>query len=178
MNTRMMPTRNAAPSPVPANEDPSNTGFSGDFQDLCSFGMDQALGIEQVSLAAVVALEFMRTRYLQECFVVQSSIRKFSRHNFPGFSFLFGNANELLHPLAPYAWAPVSTVAETSARMQRSWSTVWTSPSGSGSRQQARSRASLTGDREPRYQSAIHILRPWRRRCDFSLSCVISNPDW
>jgi hypothetical protein len=33
-----------------------NAGLSGDFQELCSRGMDRALGIEKVSLDTVVSL--------------------------------------------------------------------------------------------------------------------------
>ncbi len=41
---------------TPANSPPPNTGTPRDFQNLCSFAMDHALGIEKASLATVVSL--------------------------------------------------------------------------------------------------------------------------
>ena len=51
MNPRTIPSCNAAPPFVAAVEGQTPiTGFPVDFQDLCSLGMDRALGIEKASL--------------------------------------------------------------------------------------------------------------------------------
>ncbi len=44
------------PRTTPASSPPPDAGFPIDFQDLCSRAMDQALGIEKVSLSTVVSL--------------------------------------------------------------------------------------------------------------------------
>jgi hypothetical protein len=44
------------PRIMPANSPPPIAGFPGHFQDLCSFAMDQAIGIEKVSLTTFVSL--------------------------------------------------------------------------------------------------------------------------
>ncbi len=57
MNAGTKTARSAPRSFVAANEDQTqNAGLPADFQDLCSFAMDQALGIEKASLATVVSL--------------------------------------------------------------------------------------------------------------------------
>jgi hypothetical protein len=57
MNAGTQTARSAPRSFVAANEDQTpNAGLPVDFQDLCSFAMDQALGIEKASLATVVSL--------------------------------------------------------------------------------------------------------------------------
>lgn len=43
------------PRTTPASSPPPNAGFPVDFQDLCSFAMDQALGIQKASMATVVS---------------------------------------------------------------------------------------------------------------------------
>jgi hypothetical protein len=44
------------PRIMPANSPPTIAGFSGHFQDMCSFAMDQAIGIEKASLTTLVSL--------------------------------------------------------------------------------------------------------------------------
>src|ERR1700694_353489 len=57
MNAGTQTARSAPLSFVAANEDQTqNAGFPIDFHDLCSFAMDQALGIEKASLSTVVSL--------------------------------------------------------------------------------------------------------------------------
>lgn len=57
MNPRTMPARDAS-LPFVATEagQTSDAGFPSDFQEMCSFAMDQAIGIEKASLATVVCL--------------------------------------------------------------------------------------------------------------------------
>jgi hypothetical protein len=57
VKTKTIPASNAALSLVPANEAQTlNAEFPGDFQDLCSLALDQAIGIEKASLTTVVRL--------------------------------------------------------------------------------------------------------------------------
>ena len=44
------------PRITPAYSPPNFAGFPGHFQDLCSFAMDQAIGIEKASLTTLVSL--------------------------------------------------------------------------------------------------------------------------
>jgi hypothetical protein len=55
MNPRYMPVNSATPFLVASNEGQApDVKFLGDFQDLCSFGMDQAIEIGKASLATYV----------------------------------------------------------------------------------------------------------------------------
>ena len=57
MNAGTQTARSAPLSFVAANEDQTqNARFPVDFQDLCAFAMDQALGIEKASLSTIVSL--------------------------------------------------------------------------------------------------------------------------
>ncbi len=57
MNTAIAPARSAMPSLVASNEGHTlNAGFPGDFPRMCNLGMEQAIEIEKVSLAAVAHL--------------------------------------------------------------------------------------------------------------------------
>lgn len=57
MNTGTQTARGATPILGAVNESQSlKAGFPIDFQDLCSYAMDRALGIEKVSLDTVVSL--------------------------------------------------------------------------------------------------------------------------
>jgi hypothetical protein len=108
----MMPTRNAGPSPVPANENSSNVGFSGDFQDLCSFGMDQALGIEQVSLAALARLNSCALDIYQNVLWSNPVFGTFLDISSQALAFSLEMQMNWLTMLSPYAWAQVSTVTD------------------------------------------------------------------
>ncbi len=123
MNTRM-PNSNAALSPVPANQDPSHAGFSGDFQDLCSFGMDQALGLEQVSLVAVANLNLCALDIYKNALWSNPVFGNFLDITSQVLAFSLEMQMNCLSLLAPHAWVPVSTVAEGSgphaAELERS----------------------------------------------------------
>ena len=57
MNAGTQTARSAPLSLAATNEvQTQKSGFSADFQDLCSLAMDQALGIEKASLSTVVAM--------------------------------------------------------------------------------------------------------------------------
>ncbi len=67
MNAGTQTARSAPRSFVAANEDQiQNAGLPVDFQDLCAFAMDQALGIEKASLSTVVSLNSSVLDFYQE----------------------------------------------------------------------------------------------------------------
>ena len=100
MNAGTQTARSAPLSLAATNEvQTQKSGFSADFQDLCSLAMDQALGIEKASLSTVVSLEFMRTRYLSGSSAVQPRIRQSFRPGGSSRSLLYRIANELAHPV-------------------------------------------------------------------------------
>jgi hypothetical protein len=58
MNPKTIPARNAPRLPVAAKQGQTpGAGFSVDFQDLFSLGMDRAIGIEKASLAAAARMQ-------------------------------------------------------------------------------------------------------------------------
>ena len=69
MNTGTKTARSAPLSRVAANAGQTqNAGFPGDFQDLFSFGMDQAIEIQKASLSTVVCLNSCAIDIYQNAF--------------------------------------------------------------------------------------------------------------
>jgi hypothetical protein len=64
---------NHAPVPL-MNDQTPGTGFTADFQELYSHGMDRALGIEKASLAAVVSLNSCAIDIYRNAFWFVSSL--------------------------------------------------------------------------------------------------------
>ena len=120
MNPRTVAARSAPLSFVAANEDQtSNAGFTVDFQNLCSFAMDQALGIEKEYLAApVVGFNSRILDLYKNAFCIAPLLSNLSDAAVHAFASCVELQMGLIAPLAPQALSHVSTVASTSGNSQ------------------------------------------------------------
>jgi hypothetical protein len=83
MNPRTKPTVEAPLSSLAAAQDQTYSAFAHEFQELCSFAMDQAIGLEKASLDAVLR---MQSRVIDACDVSQFDVSKYDVSNYEAAS--------------------------------------------------------------------------------------------
>jgi hypothetical protein len=107
-------TARSAPLPLAAAKNSPNAGFPGDFQDLCSLAMDQALGIEKESLTPVVSFNSYSLDLYKNAFCIVPVLSNLSDAAAHASAFCVELEMGWIALLAPHALSHVSTVARSS----------------------------------------------------------------
>jgi hypothetical protein len=108
-------TARSAPLPLAAAKTSPNAGFPGDFQDLCSLAMDQALGIEKESLTPVVSFNSYSLDLYKSAFCIVPVLSNFSDMATHAFASCVELQMGLIALLAPHPLSQVSTVTSCSS---------------------------------------------------------------
>jgi hypothetical protein len=99
-----IPASHATPFLLEANKcQTPNAGFPGDFQDLCSFAMDQALAMEKASQATVVSFNSCMLD------IFGNSLEMTAK----SFAFCMELQINWLNMFSPYAFSHVAAVGDT-----------------------------------------------------------------